>query len=117
MGCVLHGDGVGLFGLLALDRLPFEEAIDRQDAPPLAISLPKRRECPDGLAFSVHRLPSALGILAPVWNEAPAQWIERYFGSLMIEPDHQQVLAPPAGAPGRGGGGAGSHGGLFLSAP
>src|SRR4029077_13743353 len=49
---VLHGDGIGLFGLLSLDRLPFEEAIDRQYAPPLAISLPKRRECPDGLRTS-----------------------------------------------------------------
>jgi hypothetical protein len=34
----MPGDGMGLFGLLALDRLPFEEAIDRQDAPPLAIA-------------------------------------------------------------------------------
>ena len=57
---VLHGDGIGLFGLLSLDRLPFEEAIDRQDAPPLAISLPKRRECPDGLAFGVGRLAATL---------------------------------------------------------
>src|SRR4029077_404735 len=60
MGCVLHGDGVGLFGLLSLDRLPFEEAIDRQDAPPLAISLLKRRECPERLAFGVDRLPATL---------------------------------------------------------
>jgi hypothetical protein len=76
MGCVLHGDGVGLFGLLSLDRLPFEEAIDRQDAPPLAISLPKRRECPDGLAFGVDRLAATLRVLAPIRDEAPAQRIE-----------------------------------------
>ena len=69
-------NGIRLFGLMAFDRLPFEEAIDRQDAPPLAISLPKRRECPDGLAFGVDRLPATLWVLAPIRDEAPAQRIE-----------------------------------------
>ena len=40
---VLHSNGIRLFGLLAFDRLPFEEAVHRQDAPPLTISLPERR--------------------------------------------------------------------------
>jgi hypothetical protein len=31
-----------LLGLLAFDRLPLEETVNRQDAPP-TISLPKRR--------------------------------------------------------------------------
>jgi hypothetical protein len=67
---------MGLLGLLSLDRLPLEEAIDRQDAPPFAISLPKRRECPDGLAFGVDRFPATLRVLAPIRDEAPAERIE-----------------------------------------
>jgi hypothetical protein len=38
---ILHGDGVGLFGLLALDGLPFEEAVNRNDTPPSSIRLAK----------------------------------------------------------------------------
>ncbi len=35
---VLHGDGIRLLGLLPLDRLPFEEAIDRDDEAPPSIN-------------------------------------------------------------------------------
>ena len=41
---VLHGDGIRLFGLVALDGLPLEEAVNRQDAPPFTISFPQRRD-------------------------------------------------------------------------
>src|SRR4029077_6307958 len=57
---VLHGDGIGLFGLLSLDRLPFEEAIDRHDAPPPAIGVAEGGQTVDGLAFGVDRLAATL---------------------------------------------------------
>jgi hypothetical protein len=69
--------------------------------PPLAISLPKRRECPDGLAFGVDRLAATLGVLAPIRDEPPAERIERYLASLVVAPDHQQVLARRAIPPRR----------------
>ena len=47
---VLHRDGIGLLRRLALDRLPFEEAIDRKDAAAPAVGLAECRQRADGLA-------------------------------------------------------------------
>src|ERR1035441_7298782 len=38
---VLHGDGIGLLSFLPLDRLPFEEAVDRNNTAPPAIGIPE----------------------------------------------------------------------------
>jgi hypothetical protein len=73
---ILHGNGIGLFGLLALDCFPLEEAIDGENAPPLTIGVTEGRQTVHGLAFGVDRLPPAFRVLAPVRNEAPAQRIE-----------------------------------------
>jgi hypothetical protein len=73
---VFHGNGIGLLGLLALDRFPLEEAIDWEYATPPPIRLPEGRQVVNGLAFGVDRFAPALGILTPVRNEAPAQRIE-----------------------------------------
>jgi hypothetical protein len=40
---ILHGDGIGLFDLLAFDGFPLEEAVNRKNAPTLTISLSERR--------------------------------------------------------------------------
>ena len=93
---VLHGDGIGLLRLLAFNRLPLEELVNRQDAPALTISLSERRERPDGLAFGIDRLAPTFRVLAPIWDETPADWIERDFADLVVAPDHQQ--APGLGA-------------------
>jgi hypothetical protein len=45
------------------------------------------------LAFRVDRLPAALHVLAPVWDQAPSQEIERALDSLVILPDDEQLLA------------------------
>jgi hypothetical protein len=29
----------------------------------------------------------------PLWNESPAQWVERHFASVVIAADYQQILA------------------------
>lgn len=49
----------------ALDRLPIEEVIDRQQAAPLAIRVAERGERSDGLALRVDRSVPAAGVLAP----------------------------------------------------
>lgn len=38
-------------------------------------------------------LPAASGVLAPIWNEAPPERIERNGAGLMVTPDNKQVLA------------------------
>jgi hypothetical protein len=57
---------VRLFCFLPLDRLPLEEAIDREDARPSPIRLPEGWQTVNGLAFGVDRFASALGVLTPV---------------------------------------------------
>ena len=90
---VLHGDGIGLLGFLALDRLPLEEAVDGDDTAPPAIGIPEGRQVAHGLAFSIDRPSPALRVLAPIRDKAPAQGLEGDLAGLMITPNHQQVLA------------------------
>ena len=71
---VLHPDRVGL--LAALGRLPFEEAIDWNDAASESVGVAKRRLEGDRLRFGIDRLPAALRILAAVGNESPLEEVE-----------------------------------------
>ena len=73
---VLHGDGIGLLGFLPLDRLPLEEAIDRNDAAAPAIGIPEGGQIAHGLAFSIDRPSPALRVLAPIRDKTPAQGLE-----------------------------------------
>jgi hypothetical protein len=73
---VLHGDGIGLLSFLALDRLPLEEAVDRDDTAPPAIRVAEARQIADGLALSVDRLAPAFRVAAPIGNKTPAQGLE-----------------------------------------
>src|SRR5262245_52758736 len=75
---VLHGDSVRLLGPLSLDGLPFEKPVHRKDATSFSIGVPKRRQPRDCLGLSIDRLASAGRVLAPIWNQPPPQWIERY---------------------------------------
>ena len=52
---VLHGNGIRLLGPLTLDRLPLEEAVHRNDAAPLPVSIPKGRQSLHRLAVGVDR--------------------------------------------------------------
>ena len=70
-----------------------QEAVQRDDAPPLAVGLPEGRQTVNGLALVVDRLAASIGVLAPMGDEASAQRIERDFAGLMIASDYQQVLA------------------------
>jgi len=45
------------------------------------------------LAFGVDRLATASRVLAPVRDKASAQRVEGHNASVVIAPDHQQVLA------------------------
>src|SRR5262249_48014003 len=96
---VLHGDGVGPFRLLPLDRFPFEEAVDRHDAAALAVGVAERWQIAHALPLGVDRL--ALGISAPVRNEPPAQRVERHLSCLAIAANDQQILARRAVPPRR----------------
>src|SRR5215471_924661 len=89
----LHRNGIRLLGLLPLDRLPLEKAVHRHDAAPLAVGVSERREPVNGLALGVDWLAASGWVLAPIRNQAPAQWIEREFAGRMIPPDDQQLLA------------------------
>src|SRR5579862_8753359 len=87
---VFHGDGIGLLGFLPFDRLPLEEAVNRDDAAPSAIAMPEGRQTVHGLALGVDLLSTSFWVAAPLWNKTPAQWVERCLASFMIAPDHQQ---------------------------
>ena len=90
---VLHGDGIGLLGFLALDRLPFEEAVDGDDAAPSAIGISEGRQIAYGLVFGIDRPSPALRVLAPIRDKTPAQRLEGHLAGRRITPDHQQILA------------------------
>jgi hypothetical protein len=90
---VLHGDRIGLLGLLSLDRLPLVEAVDRQNAAAPAIRVPKHRQPVHRLAFGVDRLAPAFRILTPIGNEAPAEWVQRDLAGLVVAPDNKELLA------------------------
>src|SRR5262249_39516976 len=90
---VLHGDRVGLFRPLTLDRLPFEKAIDRHDASASAVRIAEGRQVANGLALGVDWLSAASRVLAPIRDQAPAQRVERYLSGLVIAADDEQFLA------------------------
>ena len=90
---VLHGDCIRLLRFLALDRLPLEEAINRNDAAAPAIGIPEGGQIAHGLAFGIDRFSPALRVLAPIGNKTPAQGLEGHLAGLRITPDHQQILA------------------------
>jgi hypothetical protein len=74
---ILHGDCVGLFGFLPLDCHPFEEPVHRNDAASVPVSVVERRQGVYVLTLGVDRLSLTLRVIAPIGNQAPAQWIER----------------------------------------
>ena len=82
-----HRDRIGSPG--APGRLPFEEAVDRDEAAPPGIGVPKGRKPCHGLRLGIDRLAAPGGILAAVWDEAPTQRIERPLPRLMIFPNDQ----------------------------
>jgi hypothetical protein len=82
-----------LLRLLALDRLPFEEPVDRHDAAALGIGIPERGQIPHRLALGVDWLAAALRIFAPIRDKAPTQRVERYLAGLVLAADDQQALA------------------------
>ena len=61
-------DGKRLLSLLPLDRLPLEEAVDRDDTASPAIGIPEGRQIAHGLALSVDRLAPAFQVPAPIGN-------------------------------------------------
>src|SRR3954463_14908330 len=73
---ILHGDCVGLFGLLPLDCHPLEEPVHRNNAASRSVGVAERREGVYSLAFGVDRLSPTLRVITPIRNEAPAQRVE-----------------------------------------
>src|SRR5436190_21337847 len=67
---ILHGDCVGLFGFLPLDRHPLEKSVHRNDAASRPVSVAERRQGVYALAFGVDRLSPTLRVIAPIRNEA-----------------------------------------------
>jgi hypothetical protein len=94
---VLHGDGIRLLSFLPLDRFPLKKAVYRHDAATLPVRIPECRQIPYRLAFGIDRLT----IVAPIRNQAPAQWIERYFTRPVITANNEQFLAWRCIPPGR----------------
>ena len=90
---ILHGNSIGLLGLLAFDRLPLEEPIHGHDAPAQAVCIPEGWQSGDGLALGVDRLSPSGRVRTPMRNEAPLERIERHFAGLVIAPDDKQLLA------------------------
>lgn len=70
-----------------------------KDTPTVGIS--ERRQVAHSLIFGVDRLATTRRVLAPIRNEAPAQWVEGHLPGLMIPPDDQQFLAGRDIPPGR----------------
>jgi hypothetical protein len=77
-------DSVGLLRLPALDRLPLEEAVDRDDTAPTPVGVAEGRQLMGGLTLGVDRLASAFGLLDPVGNQASTQRVQRDFAGLVL---------------------------------
>src|SRR5207247_6999792 len=75
---VLHRNGEGLLSLLPLDRLPLEEAVDRQDAPPPSVCISERRQRRNRLGLGVDR--PAIGRRAdhPMFRKQLEQMVATY---------------------------------------
>jgi hypothetical protein len=91
---ILHRDSVGL--LAALNRHPFVESVNRQDAAPAPVRFPEHRQPRNCFALCIDRLSPALRVLAPVGNEPPLEKVERAFPRLGILSDYEQFLARAA---------------------
>src|SRR3954452_895315 len=91
---------LGLLYLRAFDRHPLEEAVDRHDAPALAICLTEHRQAIDRLCLGVNRRRLRL-VLAPVRDEPPLKQIERARTGLRVLPDYPELLARRAVVAGR----------------
>src|SRR5262249_35740200 len=97
---ILHSDSVGLLCPLTLDRPTLEEAIYWYNAAALTVRIAECRQVPHGLVLGVDRLSTTHWVLAPIRDQAPAQWVERYLAGLVIAADHHQFLARRAIPPG-----------------
>src|SRR3954451_6053210 len=91
---------LGLLYLRAFDRHPLEEAVDRHDAPALAICLTEHRQPIDRLRLGVDWRRLRL-VLAPVRDEPPLKQVERALAGLCVLPDHPELLARRAIIAGR----------------
>src|SRR5439155_21306174 len=90
---VVHGGAIRLLRRLLLDRSPFEETINRQNAPAAGVGVPKARQRLRGLGLRVSGLAPTLRVSAPVRNQPPAQQIERALAGRVVLPDDEQLLA------------------------
>src|SRR5215831_9491941 len=90
---IFHCDCVRLLRFLALDGLPLEETVDRHDAAALTVRIPKCRQVPHRLAFGIDGFTAARRVIAPIWDEAPTQRVERHIAGPVIAADDQQFLA------------------------
>jgi hypothetical protein len=89
---ILHGDGIRLLRSLSLDCLPIEAAIHRHDAASLPISLAEAVQLRACFGLGIDRFASAGRVRAPIRDKAPPRRVERYFASVMIAPDDEQLL-------------------------
>jgi hypothetical protein len=64
------------------------EAVHRHDAAAPSVGIPKRRQVAHSLIFGVDRLSTTRRVLAPIRDQAPVQWVERYLSALVIAADH-----------------------------
>ena len=87
-----HPNGIGLLWLQSLDRPPFKEAVNGNEAATAFISIAEGGKGRDGFGFGVNRLPSTISILAPMRDESPPQTIKGSLACLGILPDHPLLL-------------------------
>jgi len=75
------------------DRLPFEEAVDGDDAPPPNVCISERRQPRNRLGLGVDWPAAALRVAAPVRDQTPFQEIQGPLAGLRVPPDDEQLLA------------------------
>ena len=88
-----HGDGIGLFRLLSLDRLPLEEVVHGHQTATPFVAVAERRQRGDGFGFGVDGLPTATCILAPIGDQTPPEQIACGLAGLGVLPDDPMFLA------------------------
>jgi hypothetical protein len=57
------------------------------------VRIPECRQIPYRLAFGIDRLTPTRRVVAPIWDQPPAQRIERDFTGLVITANDEQFLA------------------------
>ena len=87
---VFHADGIRLLGLLLGVCRPFEKPINRDQAAPRRICIPK---APNSFAHCARWLASPVRVLAPIGDKAPAQRAYGNLAGFVIPADDLQVLA------------------------